>query len=109
MPLPTKSCTVYGVPTNKKQIQILKGRLLTLNRFISKYSNRMHQFFLALESALKKGWNEDCQKAFDSIKQYLTEPSILSQQLPDEKLYIYLATSAHVVSTVLLIIENETQ
>lgn len=96
-------------PANKKQIQVLTGRLTTLNRFISKYSDCLHPFFTTLRSASKNEWNEDCQKAFDGIKQYLTEPPILNQPLLGEELFMYLAVSQYVVSTVLLKVENGTQ
>lgn len=95
-------------PVNKKQIQILTGRLATLNRFISKYLDLLHLFFSALKSASKNGWSGDFQKSFDSIKQYLTEPHILSQPLPGEELFMYLAISIHTVNSVLLRIENGT-
>ncbi|KAI5396702.1 hypothetical protein KIW84_062792 [Lathyrus oleraceus] len=35
-------------------------------------------------------WTEDCQKAFDSIKEYLLEPSILSPPVEGRPLIMYL-------------------
>lgn len=94
---------------SKKQIQILMGRLATLNRFISKYLDRLHPFFSALKSASNGKWNEDCQKAFDSVKHYLTEPFILSQPLPGKELFMYLVVFTCAVNTILLRVENGTQ
>ena len=39
----------------KKQIQTLIGKLAALNRFISKYLDRLLLFFTALKGASKKG------------------------------------------------------
>ena len=35
-------------------------------------------------------WTEDCQKAFDSIKEYLSEPPILSSPVEGRPLIMYL-------------------
>jgi hypothetical protein len=35
-------------------------------------------------------WTEDCQKAFDSIKEYLLEPLILSPPVEGRQLIMYL-------------------
>ncbi|KAI5436420.1 hypothetical protein KIW84_022780 [Lathyrus oleraceus] len=35
-------------------------------------------------------WTEDCQKAFDSIKEYLSEPPILSPPIEGRPLIMYL-------------------
>jgi len=35
-------------------------------------------------------WNEDCQIAFDKIKQYLREPPILRSPIPERPLILYL-------------------
>jgi len=35
-------------------------------------------------------WNEDCQNAFDKIKEYLKEPPILRPPIPGRPLIFYL-------------------
>ena len=45
---------------------------------------------------------DECQQAFDELKLYLSRAPILSRLVPEEMLYIYLAVTDHVVSTVLL-------
>ena len=55
-------------PTTKKQIQTLTGKLAGLKRFISKYSDHLRPFFIALKGA-SKGWGQECDKTFHSIKE----------------------------------------
>ena len=47
------------------------------------------------------GWTDSCQSAFEKIKHYLMQPPILSNPLPREKLYMYLAMSEWAISVVL--------
>lgn len=61
----------------------------------------MKPLFLALRNTNKTGWTQDCQSSFEEIKQYLSQPPILSSPQPGEKLYLYLAVSDWAVSAVL--------
>ncbi|XP_034701958.1 uncharacterized protein LOC117926776 [Vitis riparia] len=89
-------------PTNKKQLQCLTGKLVALGRFIARFTNNMKPFFLALRDINKSGWTQNCQKAFEEIKRYLSQPPILSSPQPGERLYLYLAVTDWAVSAVLL-------
>ena len=89
-------------PTNKKQLQRLTGKLVSLGRFIARFTNKMKPFFLTLRDINKPGWTQSCQNAFEEIKWYLSQPPILSSLQPGERLYLYLAVTEWVVSAVLL-------
>ena len=45
---------------------------------------------------------DECQKAFEDLKAYLTTTPLLSPSKPSEELYLYLAVSPHVVSFALV-------
>ena len=64
-------------PTSRKGVQQLTGRLATLGRFISRFTNHLKSFFATLKGANWAGWHEECDEAFTAIKQYLTEPPVL--------------------------------
>ena len=84
--------------TTKKEIQSLTSRLAALNRFISRYFDRLQLFFAALKGADSTGWGPKCDEAFRSIKEYIASPLSISQPVDGEELYLYLAastTSAH--------------
>ena len=48
----------------RKQIQALTRKLVALNMFISRYSNRLRLFFKALKGASSGDWGLDYDKAF---------------------------------------------
>ena len=85
-------------PSSKKGIQQLTGPLAALERFISPFTDRLKPFFTTLRGANRTEWNEECDRAFVAIKQYLTEPSILVSPKAGDALYLYLAASDVVVS-----------
>ena len=82
------------------------GRLAALRRFISRFINRLKPFFATLRGANRAEWNEECDRAFTQIKQYLSEPPILVSPDTGETLFVYLAVSDTAVS-VALFKENE--
>ena len=51
-------------PIIKKQIQTFTSKLAALNRFISRYSDRLRPFFTTLKGASLEGWGPECENAF---------------------------------------------
>jgi hypothetical protein len=47
-------------------------------------------------------WSEECEEAFEKLKEYLTNPSLLSHPTEGEILYLYLAVSPTAVSSALV-------
>ena len=76
--------------------------LSTLNRFISKFANRCRSFYLLLEKWKGFQWDEECERAFQDLKKYLTRAPMLTALEPREDLYMYLSVSEHAISAVLL-------
>ena len=88
-------------PNSKKGIQQLTGRLAALGRFISRFLDRLKPFFTTLRGANRGEWNEEFDRAFIAIKQYLTEPLILMSPESGNTLYLYLAASDIAISAAL--------
>ena len=63
--------------SNPKEVQILTGMLATLNRFISKFADRCRLFYQLLKKWKGFEWNEECDKAFWDLKDYLMQAPIL--------------------------------
>ena len=82
-------------PRNIKEVQSLTGRVVALNRFLSKATNKCLPFFKVLKKAFE--WTNKCQKAFQDLKAYLTLAPLLSPSVPSEELYLYLAVSSALV------------
>ncbi|XP_028057519.1 uncharacterized protein LOC114261438 [Camellia sinensis] len=97
------------VPTKAKELQKLAGMAATLNRFISKSSNRMKPFFQLLRKKATFEWSSECTEALRSLKIYLNTPPLLSTPEPGEELYLYLAVSDHAMTAVLIQEVNKEQ
>ena len=78
-------------PRTVKEVQSLNGKIATLNRFVSRATDRCLPFFCTLRKSFK--WTDKCQKAFDNLKAYLSSPPLLSPSKPGEELYLYLTIS----------------
>ena len=94
-------------PRNIKEVQSLTGQVAALNRFVSKATNKYLPFFKVLKKAFE--WTDECQKAFQDLKAYLTVAPMLSLSIPGEELYLYLALSPHTVSSTLIREEGKIQ
>ena len=62
---------------NLRELQELQGRLAYIRWFISNLSGRCQPFTRLLKKDMPFIWDQTCQNAFESIKQYLTKPPIL--------------------------------
>ena len=100
-PTQLKAILQSPAPSSKKGIQQLTGRLAALGRFISRFTDCLKPFFATLRGANRAEWNEECDKEFMAIKQYLTKPLILVSPKAGDTLYLYLAASNIVVSAAL--------
>ena len=92
--------------SSRKEVQQPTGRLTALGRFISWFTDRLKPFFATLRGANRVGWNEECDRDFTQIMQYLAEPSIIASSDTDKTLFVYLAISDTAVSAALFK-ENE--
>ncbi|PKA58639.1 RNA-directed DNA polymerase like [Apostasia shenzhenica] len=88
-------------PQTIQDIQKLNGRVTALSRFISKSGERCLPFFKILRGE-NQAWNEDCTKAFQSLKEYLLSPPLLSAPVQDEDLFLYLSATNNSVSAVIV-------
>ena len=94
-------------PKNIKEVQSLIGRIAALNKFVSKVTDKDLPFFKILRKAFE--WTDQCQKAFQDLKVYLTIAPLLSPSIPGEELYLYLAVSPYAVSSTLIREEGKVQ
>uniref|UniRef100_A0A2N9J3R3 Uncharacterized protein n=1 Tax=Fagus sylvatica TaxID=28930 RepID=A0A2N9J3R3_FAGSY len=94
-------------PRTTKEVQSLTGRVAALNRFVSRATDKCLPFFKTLRKAFI--WTDDCQKAFEELKRYLTSPPLLSPSQQGETLSLYLAVSPTAVSSALIREDGGTQ
>ena len=94
-------------PRTVKVVQNLNGKVAALNRFVSKATNKCLPFFHILKKSFE--WTDECQKAFEDLKKYLSSPPLLSSSMPGEELYLYIAVSQAAVSAALVRDEGGSQ
>ena len=91
-------------PTTLKDVQRLAGRIASLNRFISRASDKCLLFFKLLRATAKSDWEwtSQCEEAFQQLKQYMSTPPVLSKPVLHEQLILYLSVSSTAVSAALI-------
>ena len=87
-------------PRTVKEVQKLTDKIAALNRFVSRATDKCLPFFKTLKQAFV--WTDECEKAFQDLKRYLSNLPLLSPSKEGENLYLYLAVSTTVVSAALI-------
>ena len=78
----------------------MNGKIAALNRFISKVTDKCLSFFHTLRKSFE--WMNECQKAFENLKKYLSSLPLLNPSKPGEELYLYIAVSQVAVNAALV-------
>ena len=94
-------------PRTVKAVQSLNGKVAALNRFVSKATDKCLPFFYVLRKSFE--WTDECQKAFEDLKKYLSSPPLLNPSRLGEELYFYIAVSQAAVSAALVREEEGSQ
>lgn len=92
-----------------KKVQRLIGQIVALSRFIFHLINNCEKVFKVLTNQKSFEWMTQCIKGFKDLKSYLTSPPILSKPIDGEELYINLVVSGHIVSSILIYLEDKIQ
>jgi hypothetical protein len=87
-------------PKTTKQLQQLTGRLVALNQFISRSTDKCLPFFKILSKAFE--WSSECEEAFTQLKRYLTSTPLLSRTVPGEVLHLYVTVSPMAIGAALI-------
>ena len=95
---------------NPKEVHFSIIRMTAaLNQFISQSADRCKSFFLLMNKWKGFEWTEECALAFQQLKEYLSQPPIMSSPVTDEVLFSYIAVAPHAVSLVLIRVDNGVQ
>ena len=92
-PAKVKAIQEMPEPRTEKQVRGFLGRLNYIARFISHLTATCEPIFKLLRKDQAIRWNNDCQKAFDKIKEYLQKPPILIPPVPGRPLIMYLSVT----------------
>ncbi|XP_030939948.1 uncharacterized protein K02A2.6-like [Quercus lobata] len=76
-------------PKSEKEIRSFFGRLQYISRFIAKLTSTCEPIFKVLRKNEPHTWNDECQNAFELIKEYLLHPPILVPPQHGKPLLLY--------------------
>ncbi|GAA0154198.1 hypothetical protein LIER_12252 [Lithospermum erythrorhizon] len=95
---------IIDPPKSYKEVKKLTGCLAAMNSFISKSGERNLPVFKTIRRMYQEKfvWDEESNRAFAELKEYLGSPQLLSRPEPGETLQLYLAISDVAVSSVLI-------
>jgi len=77
-------------PCIEKQVRGFLGRLNYIARFISQLTTTCEPLFRLLRKNQSVKWDDDCQVAFERIKQCLMNPLVLVPPVPGRPLILYM-------------------
>ncbi|CAL1406916.1 unnamed protein product [Linum trigynum] len=89
-------------PRAPKEVQSLNGLLAALGRFIPRSADRGAPFFRVLKRVARFKWTEECDEAFEQLKNMLVAPTVMTAPWAGEVLYLYIVVSRTAVSAVLV-------
>ena len=89
-PAKVKAIQEIPAPRTEKEVRGFLGRLNYIDRFISHLTSTCEPIFKLLKKDQVVEWNDDCQAAFDKVKEYLLEPPILMPPVEGRPLIMYL-------------------
>jgi dsDNA-binding SOS-regulon protein len=81
--------------------------MAALNRFISKLGEQGLPFFKLLKYQEKFAWTLEADQAIAQLKDFLSKPPVLTAPRKRERLLLYLAATTHVVSTAIVVEQQE--
>ncbi|PKI73232.1 hypothetical protein CRG98_006367, partial [Punica granatum] len=77
-------------PSIVREVRSFLGRLNYIARFIANLTDMCQSLFRLLRKNAAVEWDDECQKAFDTVKAYLIQPPVLAPPSPYRPLILYL-------------------
>ncbi|PKI78378.1 hypothetical protein CRG98_001199 [Punica granatum] len=77
-------------PSTVHKVRNFLGRLNYIACFNTNLTDKCQPLFRLLRKNAAVEWDDECQKAFDTVKTYLVQPPVLVPPSPDRPLILYL-------------------
>src|SRR5438128_8322084 len=81
--------------------------MVALSHFVSRLGEQAMPFYKLLKKQDKFQWTSEAQQAFDKLKEFLINLPVLVPPMPEEPLLLYIAATSHVVSTAIVVEQQE--
>ena len=92
-PAKVKAIQEMPAPRTENEVRGFLGCLNYIARFISHLTATCEPIFKLLKKDQVVKWNDECQTAFERIKEYLQEPPILMPPVEGRPLILYLTNN----------------
>ncbi|KAK1683152.1 hypothetical protein QYE76_044000 [Lolium multiflorum] len=104
-PLKIKAILDMEPPKNLHQVQ--QQERLALSSFIAKLGEKALPFYSLMKKSEKFEWTKEAQESFDNLKKILSTYPVLVTPREKETLLMYIAATAQVFSSVLVVEREE--
>lgn len=94
-------------PRNIRDVQKIVGMHGIRWRFLAKMGEQSLPFYQLLKGNANLEWAAECQRAFDKLKEYLSQAPLLVSLIEGETLFIYLVMTEVVVSSLIYSLCND--
>ncbi|XP_034708982.1 uncharacterized protein LOC117932047 [Vitis riparia] len=94
------------VPRTEKEIKGFLGRLQYIRRFIARLTDICEPIFRFLRKNQPTVWYDNCQLAFEKIKEYLLSPPVLVPPMSGRPLLLYLLVSDMALGFMLALLDD---
>ncbi|GFX47423.1 transposon Tf2-6 polyprotein [Trichonephila clavipes] len=88
-------------PNNVKELQKFLGSINVYHKFIPEYADLRHPLNMLLKKDVKFNWTDECQNAFEKLKESLITKPILRLHDPDLTSHVFVDASQKSVGAVL--------
>jgi hypothetical protein len=96
-----------GLIRDLKGVQKVLGCLAALSRFISRLGEKGLPLYWLLKKHERFSWTVEAQEALDKMKVTLARALILTLPQDGEPLYLYVAATTQVASTIIVVERTE--
>src|SRR4051812_9135659 len=88
-------------PRSLRELRGSQGRLAYIRRFIANLSGKCQPFSKLMKKGVSFVWDQQCQEAFDEIKQYLSSPPVLVAPVARKPFLLYVRSMDHSLGALL--------
>lgn len=72
--------------------------MTSLSRFITRLAERIKPILRVMKKNAQGVCSDQCEKAFEEVKEILTEPSVMGRPKPNHDLQVFLVATDKVIS-----------
>lgn len=96
-----RSVVELPAPTNVKEVQRVLGKVNFYRKFIPGATKLLYPLYALLKKSSKFEWNDECQKAFEKVKEILVSGPVLRIYDPERESFLFTDASKKGIGAIL--------